>query len=73
MVNSSLSVVNTSTRVSCRDLRHTLRISDICCLLTPHSADELGSFSPIPNRKIIERTDRLSLKDKMMVNEHSSC
>ena len=49
-----------------------LRISEICCLLTPYSADKLVPFSPFSNRKMIdclssiERTDRLCFKDMMI-------
>ena len=31
-----------------------LRISDICCLLTPYSADKLVPFSPFSNRRTID-------------------
>ena len=50
-----------------------LGISEICCLLTPYSADKLVPFS---NRKIIdclsaiERTDRLRFKDMMIGNNY---
>ena len=56
-----------------------LRISDICCVLTPYQADILVPFSLLSNRKIIdclssiERTDPLRLKEIMMmiVYKHS--
>ena len=51
-----------------------LWISEICCLLTPYSADKLVPFSPLFNRKIIDclisfvkRTDRLHFKNVMIV------
>ena len=49
------------------------RISEICCLLTPYSADKLVPFSPFSNRTIkdclsfMERTDRLHFKDITIV------
>ena len=54
-----------------------LRISDICGVLTPYSANKLVPSSRFFNRKIIhllsfiERTDRLRFKDMMIVNKHS--
>ena len=53
-----------------------LRISDICHLLRPYSADKLVPFSSLSNRKIIaclsftERMDRLRYKDMMIMNKH---
>ena len=53
-----------------------LRISDICRLLTPYSADKLVPFSSFSNRKIIaclsfiERTACVRFKDKMIVNKY---
>ena len=54
-----------------------LFLADICCVLTPYSADKLVPFSPFFNHKIIdclafiEQTDRLRFKDMMIVNKHS--
>ena len=54
-----------------------LRISEICCLLTPYSADKLVPFSPFSYQTIIdclsfiEKTDCLRFKDVMIVNKRS--
>ena len=77
---SSLSVVNTCTRVcKLHDLFLVLADYQISAayVLTPYSADKLVPLSPFSNRKFIdclsfiERMDRLCFKDMMIVNKHS--
>ena len=63
--------------VSANVMIFSLRISDICRLLTPYSADKLVPFSSFSICKItaclsfIKRTDRLRFKDIRIVNNHS--